>query len=107
MTNFMQMLGQVKEMQAKIQEMQQKVAHLQATGESGAGLVKATVNGNKKLLRLEIDPSIIQIEEQAMLQDLIVAAVNMAIQGIENKTKEMVQSNTAGMLGNLPLDLLL
>jgi DNA-binding YbaB/EbfC family protein len=107
MTNFMQMLGQVKEMQAKIQEIQQKAAHLQATGESGAGLVKATVNGNKKLLRLEIDPSIIQIEEQAMLQDLIVAAVNMAIQSIENKTKDMVQSHTAGMLGNLPLDLVL
>jgi DNA-binding YbaB/EbfC family protein len=107
MTNFMQMLGQVKEMQAKIQEVQQKVVHLQATGESGAGLVKATVNGNKKLLRLEIDPSIIQTEEQAMLQDLIVAAVNMAIQSIENKTKEMVQSHTSGMLGNLPLDLLL
>ncbi|ACE06443.1 hypothetical protein Aasi_1100 [Candidatus Amoebophilus asiaticus 5a2] len=107
MTNFMQMFGQVKEMQAKIQEVQQKVAHLQATGESGAGLVKATVNGNKKILKIEIDPSIIQAEEQAMLQDLIVAAVNMAIQSVENKTKEMVQSHTAGMLGNLPLDLLL
>jgi len=107
MTNFMQMFGQVKEMQAKIQEVQQKVANLQATGESGAGLVKATVNGNKKVLKIEIDPSIIQVEEQAMLQDLIVAAVNMAIQSVENKTKEMVQTHTAGMLGNLPLDLLL
>ena len=103
----MDMLGQVKEAQAKIQEMQQKVAQLQATGESGAGLVRATVNGNKKLLKIQIDPSIIIPEEQIMLQDLIVAATNMAIQSLENKTKEMVQSQTSGILGNMPLDLLL
>eukprot|EP01132_Coremiostelium_polycephalum_P000267 gene267-350_t len=89
------MLGQVQAMQSKIQEIQQKVAQLQATGESGAGLVQATVGGNKKLLKLKIDPSIIQVDEQVMLQDLVIAAVNKALEGIENKTKDLVQSHTA------------
>lgn len=103
----MQMLSQIKEAQAKIEEMQKNVAHLQATGESGAGLVSVTVNGNKKMLKINIDPSIIQADEQQMLQDLIVAATNMAIQGVENKIKEIVQTQTTSMLGNLPLDLVL
>ncbi|OJW70664.1 MAG: nucleoid-associated protein, YbaB/EbfC family [Candidatus Amoebophilus sp. 36-38] len=107
MKDFMQMLSQVKEAQAKIQEVQQKVAQLQATGESGAGLVQVTVNGNKKILHIQIDPSIIQADEQQTLQDLIVAAVNMAMQRVDAKIKEMVQAHTAGVLGNLPVDLLL
>jgi DNA-binding YbaB/EbfC family protein len=106
MKNFMDMLGQVKEIQAKIQEAQQKAAQLQATGESGAGLVSVTVNGNRKVLKIEIDPSIIRADEQQMLQDLIVAAINIAIQRVEAKIKEVVQSQTAGILGNLPMDLL-
>ena len=107
MKDFMQMFGQVKEFQAKIEDIQQKVAQLQATGESGAGLVQVTVTGNKKILRMQIDPSIIQVDEQQTLQDLIVAAVNVAMQKIDAKIKEMVQSHTAGILGNLPVDLLL
>ncbi len=107
MTNFTQMLGQMKDIQAKIEEMQQKVAQLQATGESGAGLVKATVNGKKQVISIEIDPSMIQVEEQQMLQDLIVAAVNIAIQHVEERIRELVQTRTAGMLDHLPLDLLL
>lgn len=107
MTNFTQMLGQMKDIQAKIEEMQQKVAHLQATGEAGAGLVKVIVNGKKQVVSIEIDPSIIQVDEQQMLQDLTVAAVNIAIKHIEERVKELVQAQTAGMLNHLPLDLLL
>jgi DNA-binding YbaB/EbfC family protein len=107
MTDYTQMLGQMKDIQATIEEMQQKVAQLQATGESGAGLVKATVNGKKQVVHIEIDPSIIRVEEQQMLQDLIVAAVNIAMQHIGKKIGELVQARTAGMLNHLPLDLLL
>ncbi len=107
MTNFAQMLGQMKDIQAKIEEMQKKVGQLQATGESGAGLVKATVNGKKQVINIEIDPTIIQVDEQQMLQDLIIAAVNIAMQNVENRIRELVQARTSGMLDHLPLDLLL
>jgi nucleoid-associated protein EbfC len=106
MKDFMNFFGQIKEAQAKIQQVQQQVGHLQAIGEAGAGLVKATVNGHKKLLAIEIDPSIIQRDDQQLMQDLIVAAINLAIQKVEIKVKENVQEATAGMLGDLPLDLL-
>ena len=107
MTDFMKMFGQMKEAQTKIQEVQQKVAQLQATGEAGAGLVKATVNGNKKVLKIYIDPEIIKPSEQEMLQDLMAAAVNLAIQAIDGKAKEVIKQSTAGMLGDIPLDLMM
>jgi DNA-binding YbaB/EbfC family protein len=106
MKDFMQMFGQLKEAQTKIQEIQQKLGGLQATGEAGAGLVKATVNGHKKLIRLAIDASIIQPDEQNLLQDLIIAAVNVAMQKIEEQIKAHLQATTTGILGNLPIDFL-
>ena len=104
MTNFMKMFGQMKETQAKIEELQQKIAQLQATGEAGAGLVRATVNGNKKVLKIDIDPEIIKPSEQEMLQDLMVAAVNLAIQAVDGKAKEVIKQSTAGILDDIPLD---
>lgn len=106
MTDFTQMFGQMKAAQAKIQEVQQKIAQLQATGEAGAGLVKATVTGNKQILKIDIDPTIIQSHEQKMLQDLIAAAVNLAIQAVGDKAKEVIKQSTAGMLGDIPLELM-
>lgn len=107
MSDFMKLFGQLKEAQTKIQAVQQKIAQLQATGEAGAGLVKATVNGNKKLLKIEIDPTIINPSDQAMLQDLIVAAVGLAIQAVEEKVKEAVEQSAVGMIGDVPLELIL
>ena len=105
MSDFMKLFGQLREVQTKIQAVQQKIAQLQATGEAGAGLVKATVNGNKKLLKIEIDPTIINPSDQAMLQDLIVAVVGLAIQAVEEKAKEVVEQSAVGMIGDVPLEL--
>lgn len=107
MSDFMKLFGQLKEAQTKIQVVQQKIAQLQATGEAGAGLVKATVNGNKKLLKIEIDPTIINPSDQETLQDLIVAAVGLAIQAVEEKVKEAVEQSAVGMIGDVPLELVL
>jgi hypothetical protein len=55
MLDMMKMMGKVKEVQEKLRIAQESLAGITATAESGAGLVKATVNGNKKLISLEID----------------------------------------------------
>lgn len=102
MSDFMKLFGRLKEVQTEIQAVQQKIAQLRATGEVGAGLVKATVNGNKKLLKIEIDPTIINPSDQEMLQDLIVTAVGLAIQAVEEKVKETVEQTAVGMIGDVP-----
>src|ERR1051325_11079247 len=76
MLDMIGMMGKVKEMQARLKQAQDNLANVKASGESGGGMVKATVNGKKQLLGVKIDPSLLKTEDQSILQDLIVAAVN-------------------------------
>lgn len=106
MLDMMKMLGKMKEVQAKLKEAQENLVNITATAESGAGIVKATVNGKKQLIGLEIDDEIVNVNDKEMMQDLIVAATNKALEEVEGMAKEELQKSTEGMLPNIPgLDL--
>jgi len=106
MLDMMNMMGKVKEVQTRLRQAQDNLVHVKASGESGGGMVKATVNGKKQLVLLEIDPTIMKAEDRAMVQDLVVAAVNKALDEAENLAKEELKKSTEGILPNIPgLDL--
>ena len=106
MFDMMKMMGKLGEMKSKMAEAQEKIAELRATGESGAGLVKATVNGAKKLISLDIDPSLLNPGDVQMMKDLIVAAVNHAQGQADELAKAEMKKSTEGILPNIPgLDL--
>ncbi len=102
MLDMMKMMGKVKEVQARMKEAQDNLDKITATGEAGAGMVKATVNGKKKVLALEIDPTILSSSEHILVQDLVVAAVNKALDEAEIKAKEEIKKSTDGLLPNIP-----
>lgn len=102
MFDMMGMMGKVKEMQAKMQEAQEKLGDITAEGEAGAGMVKATANGKKQLLSIQIEPELLNKEEVDILQDLIVAAANKALENAEAKAKEEMQKATSDMIPNIP-----
>jgi DNA-binding YbaB/EbfC family protein len=102
MFDLMGMMGKVKEAQAKIKEVQARMVHLTAEGESGAGLVKVKVNGDRKVLKIEIDESLMTPADREMLSDLIVAATNIAMAAIDVKIKAEMKSATEGMIPNIP-----
>jgi nucleoid-associated protein EbfC len=102
MFDMMNLLGKVKEVQAKLKQAKENLVHISVTAEAGGGLVKATMNGDRKIIRLEIDPEMIKKEDKEMLQDLIVAAVNKASSDIEEKIKEEMKKSTEGVLPNIP-----
>lgn len=102
MFDMMGMMGKVKDMQARMKEIKDNLVHLTAEGESGAGLVKALVNGNKQVIRIDIDPSLLKESNQIIIQDLIVATVNKAMQNVEEKTQLEFQQKTEGLLPNIP-----
>src|SRR3546814_10450351 len=64
MKNLGQMMKQAQEMQAKMAEMQEKLGQLEVTGQSGAGMVKATLNGKSELRRLKIERSLVDRSEE-------------------------------------------
>jgi DNA-binding YbaB/EbfC family protein len=102
MFDFMGMMGKVKEAQAKIKEAQSRLVYLTAEGEAGAGLVKVYVNGDRKVLKIEVDESLLTPKDKEMLSDLIVAATNKALEEIEGKIKNEMKKATEGMLPNIP-----
>lgn len=102
MFDMMKMMGKVKEVQAKMKEAQENLAHIKANGESGGGMVKATVNGKKILISLDIDPALLKADDKIVLQDLIVAAVNKASEEADILAKEEIKKSTDGLLPNIP-----
>ena len=106
MGDMMGMLGKVKEFQSKMKEAQESLGELSESAESGGGMVKVEVNGHKKVISLEIDPDLLRPEEAEMVQDLVLAAVNKALDKIEDQIKAHLQQSTEGLLPNIPgLDL--
>ena len=96
------MFGKLKDMQAKLKEVQENLDKVTAEGEAGGGMVKAIVNGRKKVLSVAIDDTLLNKEDKEMVQDLVVAAVNIAIQNVEEKASEEVKKTTQGMMPNIP-----
>lgn len=106
MFDMMKMMGKMKEVQARVKEAQDNLSLIKVQGESGAGLVKATVSGKKQLISLDIDSSLLKGDDKIILQDLIVAAVNKANEEADVVAKEEMRKSTDGLLPNIPgLDL--
>ena len=102
MFNMMDMFGKVKEFQARLKDAQASLNTITESGESGAGMVRVTVNGLKQIIRLDIDQDLIRPDDREMLQDLVVAATNKALENVEPKIKEHLQKATEGLMPNIP-----
>ncbi len=93
--NPMKMLRQVQEMQAKMAKVQAELETLTVEGSAGGGAVKAVATGDQKIVSMEIDPE--AASEVEMLQDLVVAAVNEALQRSREMAAQRMQGLTAGL----------
>ena len=102
MFDMMKMMGKMKEVQARMKEAQDNLVNIKAQGESGGGMIKATVNGKKLLVALDIDPSLLKSDDKVILQDLVIAAVNKASEEAEILAKEKLRKSTEGLLPNIP-----
>jgi DNA-binding YbaB/EbfC family protein len=96
-------------MMKQIQKMQEKMAQVQASleaktvvGESGGGMVKATVNGKQQLVKLQIEKEVVNPVEIDMLEDLLLAAVNKGLEEASKMAQEEMAKVTSGMLPNIP-----
>jgi len=88
--------------QARIKQAQNNLVNVSASGESGGGMVKATVNGKKQLIALDIDATILKGDDKILIQDLVVAAVNKASDEADALAKEEMRKATDGLIPNIP-----
>ena len=89
--DMQQIMRQAKEMQTRMQQMQEELGDMEVTGEAGGGMVKVQMNCRRELKKIEIAPEMMVPDERETLEDLIVAAVNMAGQNAEGKMAEETQ----------------
>ena len=102
MFDMMKMMGKVKEMQEKMKVAQDSLTEIVVEAESGAGMVKATVNGKKELISVNIDSALLNQDDKEMVQDLVVAATNKALAEADIQAKEKLKQSTEGMMPNIP-----
>ena len=98
------LMKQAQQVQERMQEVQAEIAQLEVIGESGAGLVKVTMNGRHEVRRVEIDQSLFE-EDKTMIEDLVAAACNDAAHKVESAQQEKMSGLASGFglpLGKMP-----
>lgn len=98
--NMQQMMRQAQKMQKELATAQQEVAAMTFEGTAGGGMVSVTARGDMTIESITIDPEAIDPEDVEMLQDMICAAVNEAIRGINEMSNARMGAVTGGM--NIP-----
>ena len=97
MQNMSSMMKQAQNLQKKMMKTQAELATKTVEASSGGGMVKVIANGGQKIESIIFEKEIIDPEDIEMLQDLVLAAVNDAL----NKAQEMVSSEMAKLTGGL------
>lgn len=95
------LMKQAQAMQERMQQLQEEMAATEVDGESGAGLVKVTMNGRHEVRRVNIDASLMS-EDKEVLEDLVAAACNDAVRKVTAEQQEKMSGMASGL--GLPLD---
>ncbi len=104
--NMQDMMARVQELQTRMADAQQKLRELETTAEVGGGMVRVTMNGKQEVRKISIEKSVVTPDDVELLEDLILSAVNKAIDQSQKMAKEEMGSATAGLMPNIPgLDL--
>ena len=102
MPNMQAMMKQIQEMQDRIAKVQAELEQRTVTADAGGGMVKVTANGKKQIVKIEIEADVVKKEEKDILEDLVVAAINKALERAHAMAQEEMQKATQGVIPNIP-----
>ncbi|MBI4334280.1 MAG: YbaB/EbfC family nucleoid-associated protein [Chloroflexi bacterium] len=94
-----QILRQAQELQARLARAQEELGKATVVGTAGGGVVKITMTGHQKVQKVEIAPDVVEARDGEMLQDLVMAAVNDAME----KSQQLAQSRLGAITGGLKI----
>ena len=99
LTNLASLVKQAQQVGSRIQAVNDELRNKRCTGKAGGGMVEAEVDGLGQVLRISIDPSLVERKDRELMEDLIPAAVNAAV----TKSKEMHAEVLRGLTGDIEL----
>lgn len=85
------MFGKISEFQVKMKEAQDRLAEVVVEADAGGGMVKVKANGKRELISIQLDRDVIDPDDKEMIEDLVVAGVNKALQKAEEAAKAKMQ----------------
>jgi len=100
--NLRAMLGQVQKIQEQLAKAQEELVNIEVEGSAGGGMVTVRANARREILQIKIDPEVVDPNDIDMLEDLILAAVNQAMEKAQQAADEHLQKVAGGFLPNLP-----
>lgn len=92
------MIKQVAEIKSKVAKVREIMSTATATAEAGGGMIKVTAAGDQRIIKIEIDPEIVNPDDLEMLQDLIIAGVNKALADAMEAGKNAIRDHTDRIL---------
>ncbi len=100
--NMSGLLKQAQKMQDAMQKAQEGLSEITVEGSAGGGMVTVKATAEQKILEIKINPEVIDPDDAEMLEDMILAAVNQAMDVAKKRAQEELSSATGGMLPNIP-----
>ena len=92
------MMAQIQRLQKQMEEAQAQLADETVTASAGGGAIKVTMTGDQKCKSVEINPDLLKDLDAEMLQDLVLSAVNMAL----DQSRELAEKKMGPLAGGLP-----
>ncbi|MBV6394976.1 MAG: Nucleoid-associated protein [Anaerolineales bacterium] len=92
------MMAQIQKLQKQMEEAQAQLAIETVTASAGGGAIKVTMTGDQKCKAVEIQPDLLKDADAEMLQDLVLSAVNMAL----DQSRELASQKMGPLAGGLP-----
>jgi len=93
------MMGQLQQLQQQLAKTQAELAEETVTGAAGGGAVKVTLTGDQRCRAIEVDPDLLAEGDTAMLQDLLLAAFNNALE----ESRKLAAERLGPLAGGLPM----
>lgn len=100
--NMANLMKQAQKMQRQMEEQAKEMETKEFTAAAGGGAVEVTVSGAKKLLKVHLNEEVVDPDDIEMLEDLIVAAVNEAMEKADAESASAMSKFTGGMGGTMP-----
>lgn len=100
--NMANLMKQAQKMQRQMEEQAKELETKEFTATAGGGAVEVTVSGKRQVLKVRLDEEVVDPDDIEMLEDLIVAAVNEALEQVDAESAGAMSKLTGGMGGGIP-----